>query len=54
MAPKPESHARRRRPYVRPTVTSERYAERRAMACPKHLDVNTPSLGCVSDLGYNS
>jgi hypothetical protein len=53
MAPKSDLPARRRA-YARPTVTSERYAERRAMACPKHLDTNTPKGHCVSGIGYNS
>ena len=43
-----------RRPYTRPEVQSERFAERHAMACPKHLDPNTPKHGCISGVGYNS
>lgn len=53
MAARPKSPAQRR-PYARPEVQSERYAERHAMACPKHLDTNTPRGHCISGVGYNS
>lgn len=43
-----------RRPYQRPQVRSERFAERHAMACPKHLDTNTPRAGCAAGVGWNS